>query len=226
MAEIPALQAAQGFALQTDAKLQRELAEQNRARVEALRQNTVDTRNATAQDEIRQKALQIERQRQDIRAADDLRTRQRAQQIAREGQIADQRLLIVETDDRDFARKSNAAEALDRAFVLARQSDNEALANFAPASPLAPLPGPDDAGGPRPLDIAGVAEAPPAPDQIRLGDFQILEQERDLRLAERRQDARDALIQQQLDLQLAQDRIDSVPPRPDLPRGSIVDVTG
>lgn len=223
MAEIPALQAAQGFALQTDAKLQRELAEQNRARVEALRQNTVDTRNATAQDEVGKKALQLERQRLDIRAADDLRTRQRAQQIAREGQIAEQRRTITLGDAADHERKAADSQALDRAFVLGRQGLDQPAANFAPP-PAEDLAANDL--GPRPLDIAGVAEAPPTPDQIRLGDFQILEQERDLRLAERRQDARDALIQQQLDLQLAQDRIDSVPPRPDLPRGSIVDVTG
>ena len=224
MAEIPALQAAQGFALQTDAKLQRELAEQNRARVEALRQNTVDTRNATAQDEVGKKALQIERQRLDIRAADDLRTRQRAQQIAREGQIAEQRRTITLDDAANHELKAADSEALDRAFVLERQGLDQPAANFAPALPAEDLAANDL--GPRPLGIAGVAEAPPAPDQIRLGNFQILEQERDLRLAERRQDARDALIRQQLDLQLAEDRINSVPPRPDLPRGSIVDVTG
>ena len=224
MAEIPALQAAQSFALQTDAKLQRELAEQNRARVEALRQNTVDTRNATAQDEVRKKALQIERQRLDIRAADDLRARQRAQQIAREGQIAEQRRTITLDDAADHELRVADFQAQTRLFELERQGLDQPAANFAPPPPAEDLAANDL--GPRPLGIAGVAEAPLTPDQIRLGDFQILEQERDLRLAERRQDARDALIQQQLDLQLAQDRIDSVPPRPDLPRGSIVDVTG
>jgi hypothetical protein len=226
MAEFPALQAAQNFALQSDAKVQRELLEQNRARVEALRQAGIDTRNAAAGEEIRKKTLQLERQRQDIREADLARARERQAQVAREGEIKEQRRLIDEKDARDFALKSNAAEALDRQFVLRRQFDNEIQANFQPAPRLVPLPGPDDSGAAQAAGIAGVAEAPLTPEQIRLDNFALLEAERDARIAERRQDTRDRLIQQQLDLQLAEDRINSVPPRPDLPRGSIVDVVG
>jgi hypothetical protein len=221
MAEIPALHAAQIFALQSDAKTVREQQEQARARLESLRQNNLDIRNGAVLEQTRAKELQLERQRQDLREADQIRARQRADRIAREFEISDHRRFIDQTNAADRERRSAEANA-DVRFFADRRSADRAVQPFAAPE----TPNPNEFNAPRPFDVGEITQPPPAPDRNGLGFFEIQQQERDLRLAERRGAARDAAIQQQFDLQLAGDRIDSVPPNPDLPRGSIVDVFG
>ena len=55
--------------------------------------------------------------------------------------------------------------------------------------------------------------------------FDLLERDRSVRLTDRREGDRDFLVQQQIDQQIAEARIAEIPFDPDLPRGSLVDIS-
>jgi len=206
MAEIPALTAARSFALQGDARTQREQQEEARARLDLLRQQELDARNRTAAEQLARQQQQLETLREDVRLADENRRFFRAQEDARAFSTLDERLFVAE---RRITEDNLEARAL------------LALEDEAP-----PLPAREPVGSVQTADeiAAGLAVDPAEIDRELA--FQALEDERAQRLAERRDAQRDAAIQQRIDLEIASDRISTAAPQPGLARGSIVDVTG
>jgi len=206
MAEIPALTAARSFALQGDARIQREQQEEARARLDLLRQQELDARNRTAAEQLARQQRQLETLREDVRLADENRRFFRAQEDARAFNTLDERLFVAE---RRITEDNLEARAL------------LALEDEAP-----PLPAREPVGTVQTADeiAAGLAVDPAEIDRELA--FQALEDERAQRLAERRDTQRDAAIQQRIDLEIASDRISTAAPQPGLARGSIVDVTG
>ena len=206
MAEIPALTAARSFALQGDARIQREQQEEARARLDLLRQQELDARNRTAAEQLARQQRQLETLREDVRLADENRRFFRAQEDARAFSTLDERLFVAE---RRITEDNLEARAL------------LALEDEAP-----PLPAREPVGSVQTADeiAAGLAVDPAEIDRELA--FQALEDERAQRLAERRDTQRDAAIQQRIDLEIASDRISTAAPQPGLARGSIVDVTG
>ena len=206
MAEIPALTAARSFALQGDARTQREQQEEARARLDLLRQQELDARNRTAAEQLTRQQQQLETLREDVRLADENRRFFRAQEDARAFSTLDERLFVAE---RRITEDNLEARAL------------LALEDEAP-----PLPAREPVGTVQTADeiAAGLAVDPAEIDRELA--FQALEDERAQRLAERRDTQRDAAIQQRIDLEIASDRISTAAPQPGLARGSIVDVTG
>ena len=206
MAEIPALTAARSFALQGDARIQREQQEEARARLDLLRQQELDARNRTAAEQLTRQQQQLETLREDVRLADENRRFFRAQEDARAFSTLDERLFVAE---RRITEDNLEARAL------------LALEDEAP-----PLPAREPVGSVQTADeiAAGLAVDPAEIDRELA--FQALEDERAQRLAERRDAQRDAAIQQRIDLEIASDRISTAAPQPGQARGSIVDVTG
>ena len=206
MAEIPALTAARSFALQGDARTQREQQEEARARLDLLRQQELDARNRTAAEQLTRQQQQLETLREDVRLADENRRFFRAQEDARAFSTLDERLFVAE---RRITEDNLEARAL------------LALEDEAP-----PLPAREPVGSVQTADeiAAGLAVDPAEIDRELA--FQALEDERAQRLAERRDAQRDAAIQQRIDLEIASDRISTAAPQPGQARGSIVDVTG
>jgi len=206
MAEIPALTAARSFALQGDARIQREQQEEARARLDLLRQQELDARNRAAAEQLARQQQQLETLREDVRLADENRRFFRAQEDARAFSTLDERLFVAE---RRITEDNLEARAL------------LALEDEAP-----PLPAREPVGSVQTADeiAAGLAVDPAEIDRELA--FQALEDERAQRLAERRDTQRDAAIQQRIDLEIASDRISTAAPQPGLARGSIVDVTG
>ena len=206
MAEIPALTAARSFALQGDARIQREQQEEARARLDLLRQQELDARNRTAAEQLTRQQQQLETLREDVRLADENRRFFRAQEDARAFNTLDERLFVAE---RRITEDNLEARAL------------LALEDEAP-----PLPAREPVGSVQTADeiAAGLAVDPAEIDRELA--FQALEDERAQRLAERRDAQRDAAIQQRIDLEIASDRISTAAPQPGQARGSIVDVTG
>ncbi|MGH6660616.1 MAG: hypothetical protein ACREB6_03705 [Rhodospirillales bacterium] len=206
MAEIPALTAARSFALQGDARIQREQQEEARARLDLLRQQELDARNRTAAEQLARQQRQLETLREDVRLADENRRFFRAQEDARAFSTLDERLFVAE---RRITEDNLEARAL------------LALEDEAP-----PLPAREPVGTVQTADeiAAGLAVDPAEIDRELA--FQAIEDERAQRLAERRDAQRDAAIQQRIDLEIASDRISTAAPQPGLARGSIVDVFG
>lgn len=206
MAEIPALTAARSFALQGDARIQREQQEEARARLDLLRQQELDARNRAAAEQLARQQQQLETLREDVRLADENRRFFRAQEDARAFSTLDERLFVAE---RRITEDNLEARAL------------LALEDEAP-----PLPAREPVGSVQTADeiAAGLAVDPAEIDRELA--FQALEDERAQRLAERRDAQRDAAIQQRIDLEIASDRISTAAPQPGQARGSIVDVTG
>jgi len=206
MAEIPALTAARAFAAQGDARIQRELQEENRARLELQRQQEIDARSRAAAEQLARGQQQLETLRNDLRVAEENRVFFRAQEDLRAFNDLDQRLLLAErqaTEDNLEARALRAFE--DEAPAPAARQPSVGL-----------------------LTLDEIA-AGLAVEQTDVGSelaFQALEDERLSRLSERRDAERDAAIQLRIDLQIAADRVATTPPDPGLPRGSIVDIFG
>ncbi|MBI2585997.1 MAG: hypothetical protein HYW28_09035 [Rhodospirillales bacterium] len=196
--------AARAFALQGDARIQREQQDEARARLELARQQEIDARNRAGAEQLARQQQQLETLRNDLRLADENRRFFRAQEDLRAFNDLDQRLLLA---DRQATENNLEARAL-RAF------EDEAP----------PLPAREPVVGGQTADeiAAGLAVDPAEID--REIAFQALEDERAQRLAERRDAQRDAAIQQRIDLEIASDRISTAAPQPGLARGSIVDV--
>jgi len=224
MAEISALTAARAFALQGDARIQREAQEEGRARVEALRQQQIDAQNRDAALQETADRQRLDRQRADLRAQGEARARFDAQALARETQILDQRRQLADAEFRDDETLALRQAGVDRKFELDRAFFAEVSAPQAGDSGRAARP--DAVLAPTPADNAAPPEATPSPDQLREAAFQAVVAERDARVAERRAAERDAAIQQQIDQRLAADRIAETLFNPELPRGSVVDLTG
>ncbi len=224
MAEIASLTAGRAFALETDAIRARDRQDQARARLETQRQAELDqqARDATAQQAADR--LRVQRARDDIEAQNQLRDLIDAREVLRQDEIAARRGELARADSLDREARAQDRANVDREFEINR---NQLAAETAPATGNAAPPERFDAAqAPRALGEAAAAGATPTAAQLREAQAQAQVAERDARVAERRAAERDAAIQQQIDLQLSNDRISATLFNPDLPRGSVVDVVG
>ncbi len=250
MAEISALSAAPAAAARTDARALRDQQEQNRQRLDLLRQEAAGLRLREQQD------FQALDQRRLETGLDDLRTEQEDRRLSE----AQTRLLNAAfRDEQGLVRLQDARELPVRAGAR----DTEAAGPR--PEPLAPNPGegrPAGEIGPPPetpetpetivpivgqatsedqqpqptpgtleFSAAGAAEtgAFPITDAPAFSDqevFDLQERDRGQRLAERRESELDQQAQQDIDLGRAEDQIATTPPNTGLPRGAIVDVLG
>ncbi len=243
MAEISAISAARAAVLRNDTRNLRQQELRNTQRLQQERQADIDKQARNIQDQ-----LSLDRRRLNT-LGDDL-SRENAD---RRFFSAQELSLDIQADDRLFQDRRGEIEG---ELLLARGLDVErSLPPLTPREPIGGLITPeeleiqrqlaepdqpppvglpplDDRPPPlTPFEAPGVAaiddfEPAPAADQTEEPTFAFQERERALRITERRTEEVDSQVQQEIDLQLAQDRINEANFDPGRPRGTLVDLFG
>ena len=210
-----------------------EQAIEDQAKAFRRRTQTVDDRQRTRQ--ANEDLFEAQRE------ADEIKTSDRRVAFLRDRVSGDfLRDRAFETDPEEF-EPLPLRESVGRVLIGEETEIRDRLNTF--ADPIVgPLPDEDSqlSQGSERQD-ADAAAAPGTQQEQRLEDalqglvdqeitdqlfFDVLEGERAVRLTDKREDDRDFLVRQQVDQQVSEVRIDQIPFNPNLPRGSIVDVTG
>lgn len=248
MAEIAFVTVGRALQVQTDAKNLRRQEERARQELDLTRQAQVAQQVRTAGD------LEQARRNRTQTVVDEQRTRLAdqklfdAQRESQEVRASDERFDNLQAEISEEILRARALEddtgplpplpPGELTGIVLTPGDIEARDRLNSFSEPIPAPPPDDdrqfAQGPAPLEtgVAGVqppddgfegAEAQAVTDALA---FNLLEGERTVRLADRRDDDRDLQSQQQVNQRTAENRIVQIPFDPNLPRGSIVDISG
>lgn len=248
MAEIAFVTVGRALQVQTDAKNLRRQEERARQELELTRQAQVAQQVRTAGDleQARRSRAQTVIDEQRTRLADQKLFD--AQRESQEVRASDERFDNLQAEISEEILRAQALEndtgplpplpPGELTGIVLTPGDIEARDRLNSFSEPIPAPPPDDdrqfAQGPAPLEtgVAGVqppddgfegAEAQAVTDALA---FNLLEGERAVRLTDRRDDDLDFQVRQQIDLRTADNRIVQIPFDPNLPRGSIVDISG
>ena len=243
MAEITAVTAARAAALRNDTRNLRQQELRNAQRLQQERQDDLDKQARINQDQLSNDRRRIETRRDDLNRED----------ANRRLFLAQERSLDIQANDRQF---QDLRREIEDERLLARELDVEhTLPPLTPRQPIGGLITPeeleiqrqlaepdqplpfglpplDDRPPPlTPFEAPGVAaiddfELVPAAGQTIEADFAALERQRALRNSERRTEEIDSQVRQEVDLQLAEDRIDEAGFDPQRLRGTLVDVFG
>lgn len=243
MAEISAITAARAAVLRNDTRNLRQQELRNSQRLQQERQDELDKKAR-----INQEQLSIDRRRLDTRRVDLSQENANRRFFRAQLQTQD-----IQANDRQL---QNRLDDIDDEVLRARGLDVErALPPLTPNDPVGAITTPEELAilrqlaepdrpppvgfppledrlaPPTPFESLGVAaiddiEPAPAADPAEELTFALQERERALRVTERRTEVVDSQVRQEIDLQLAQDRIDEAGFDPERPRGTIVDVFG
>lgn len=209
---------------------------------QALGKQATASRRRTQSVDDRQRARQASEDRLEVlREADDVKASDRRAEFVRDrisGNFLRRQALETNADEFEPLPRGEAA---GRVLIGEETEIRDRLNTF--ADPIVgPLPDEDgqvSQGSER--QEADAAAAPNIREEQRLEDalqglvdeeitdqifFDVLEGERAVRLTDRRQDDRDFLARQQINQEVSEVRIEEILFNPNLPRGSIVDVTG
>lgn len=248
MAEIASITASRAGQARADARNLRRRGDQSRQELLQARQAQV-ARQAQAAEE-----LAVARQRRTQTVIDEQRTRLADQKLfdaQRESQdirFSDERFEFLQAEITEETLRARALEnetgplpplppgELTGTVLTAADIEARDRLNSVPE----PVPGPPPADdrpfalGPAPTE-ASVAGVQPPDDGLESAEtlaitdalaFDLLEGERAVRLTDKREGDRDFQVQQQIDQQIAEDRISEAPFDSNRPRGSIVDLFG
>ncbi len=247
MAEIASVAVGRAIQVRADARNLRRREELARQELVQARQAQV-TRQAQAAEE-----LAVARRRRTQTVDDEQRTRLAdqklfdAQRETQDVQFTDRQFQNLQAEISEEILNARALEdqpgplpplppgELSGTVLSADDIEARDLLNSVPETIPGP-PAPDDsrfAQGPAPLEASVAAVQPPddgleSDEAQAIADdlaFDLLEGERAVRLTDKRDDDRDFQVRQQIDQQIAEDRIPETPFNPTLPRGSIVDIS-
>ncbi|NQU62098.1 MAG: hypothetical protein HQ512_13290 [Rhodospirillales bacterium] len=231
--DLPSIITGRAAAQQNLVRVQRELQEQLRLKGAEKQQNEA----AKANRALEQQAQAARRRQQDelgdYRTVSGDRRLRNAQALASNNIERDRDNSILRAEINEEVRQSRADSArLAEPNLTPRRDVNELAADPSQAfqGPLTPSRPVSDLADPNAVAASLGALRPFEPvegpnDNLRIA-FEANEQSRSQRLAERRSDDQVSANQQQADLALANRRIATVQFNAELPRGSIVNVSG
>ena len=243
MAEISAVSAARAAVLRNDTRNLRQQELRNTERLQLERQADLDKQARTIQNQLSFDRRQLETRRDDLNQGDVDRRFFRAQEQSREIQVNDRLVQnlqdeiegeLLEARGLDVERSLPPLTPRQPIGVVITPEELEIQRQLAEPDQPPPvgLPPLEDRLPPttpfEPLGVAAIDdfEAAPAAEQSEERIFAFQERERVLRISERRTEDINSQVQQEVDLQLAQDRIDEASFDPEQPRGTLVDIFG
>ncbi|MCH7937476.1 MAG: hypothetical protein IH994_10380 [Proteobacteria bacterium] len=245
MTEISFISAARAAILRNDTRNLRQQELRNTQRLQQLRQEDVDKQARVIQDQLSLDRRRLDTLRQDLSQESANRRFFRAQEQTRDIQANDRQVQDLRSDIRDENLRARGLD-VERSLPpltpsqpiggLITPEELEIQRQLAEPDRPPPLGLPPLEDRPPPLTpfeapapgVAAIDDFEPAPaaDQTEALTFALQERERTLRVNERHADEFDSQVRQEIDLQLAQDRIDEGNFDPERPRGAIVDVFG